>query len=61
MQKFIQYLKDVRTEMIKVSWPNREEIIGGTSLVVTLSIFFATVVWIFDQVLNRLLSIIVSS
>ncbi len=52
MQKIVQYLKSVQFEMAKVSWPSKEEITNATTLVVILSIIFATVVKIFDFVLN---------
>lgn len=55
MQKIIQYLKSVQFEMAKVSWPSREEVTNATTLVVILSIIFATVVKIFDFVLNWVL------
>lgn len=60
MQKLIQYLKDVRSEMAKVSWPTREEIVGGTSLVVVLSVVIAAVVRVFDIALTRVISLVLN-
>jgi preprotein translocase SecE subunit len=60
MQKVIQYLKSVQFEMAKVSWPSREEITSATTLVVILSIIFASVVKIFDLVLSRVLGIVLN-
>jgi preprotein translocase subunit SecE len=54
MQKIIQYLKDVRLEMMKVSWPTRHELFGATLLVVVLSILMAVFVYVCDQIINRL-------
>ncbi|MBN1577089.1 MAG: preprotein translocase subunit SecE [Chitinispirillaceae bacterium] len=51
MDKFIQYLKDVRSEMAKVSWPQRNEVTGATILVVVLSILFSVFVYACDKVL----------
>ncbi len=60
MQKFIQYLKDVRGEMAKVSWPSRNEVVAGTTLVVVLSVVISVVVKVFDLALTKLLSLILN-
>ncbi|MBD3322925.1 MAG: preprotein translocase subunit SecE [Chitinivibrionales bacterium] len=57
MKKFIQYLKDVRLEMSKVSWPTRDEIFSATLLVSVLSIVVAICVKLFDMALSRILNI----
>ena len=51
MNKFIQYLKDVRSEMTKVSWPQRNEVSGATVLVVVLSIIMSIFVYACDKLL----------
>ena len=51
MQKFIQYLKDVRSEMGKVSWPSRNEVTGATTLVVATSIAVSIFVYACDKIL----------
>jgi preprotein translocase subunit SecE len=58
MQKFIQYLKDVRAEMLKVSWPTRNELFGATMLVIVLSLIMAVYVYLCDQVINRLVGLL---
>jgi preprotein translocase subunit SecE len=58
MQKFIQYLKDVRAEMIKVSWPTRNELVGATLLVIVLSLMMAVYVYACDQVINRIVGML---
>ncbi|MBN1307935.1 MAG: preprotein translocase subunit SecE [Chitinispirillaceae bacterium] len=51
MNKFIQYLKDVRSEMAKVTWPHKNEVTGATILVVVLSILFSIFVFACDKTL----------
>ncbi|NLG16576.1 MAG: preprotein translocase subunit SecE [Fibrobacter sp.] len=51
MQKFIQYLKDVRSELAKVSWPTKNEVTGATMLVVVLSIVVSLFVYACDKLL----------
>mgnify|MGYP003729557479 CR=1 FL=1 len=60
MQKFIQYLKDVRAEMAKVSWPTRDEVVGATTLVAILSIVISLVVKVFDLALSRVLGFLLN-
>jgi preprotein translocase SecE subunit len=58
IQRIIKYLKGVQFEMIKVSWPKRDEVTNATTLVVVFSIAFAVVVWVFDLVLNWTLGLL---
>jgi len=51
MQKIIQYLKDVRSELSKVSWPTRNEVQGATILVVVLSVAVSVFVYACDKFL----------
>jgi preprotein translocase subunit SecE len=60
MDKFVQYLKDVRAEMAKVSWPSRSEVVGATTLVAVLSIVVALVIKVFDMVLSRVLGFLLN-
>ncbi|MCX7727756.1 MAG: preprotein translocase subunit SecE [Chitinispirillaceae bacterium] len=60
MDKFIQYLKDVKNEMLKVTWPNRDEIIGATLLVIILSLVMAIFVYGCDKVLLLLVGLLLN-
>jgi preprotein translocase subunit SecE len=60
MQKFIQYLKDVRAELAKVSWPTRDEVIGATTLVVIVSVVVGLFVKAFDFALSRVLGFLLN-
>lgn len=55
MQKLLLYLKGVQSEMVKVSWPSRDEITSATTLVVVFSVLVAILVKIFDFGLGRVL------
>jgi preprotein translocase subunit SecE len=61
MKKFIQYLRDVRTEMSKVSWPTRNEVAGATTLVVVLSLIVSAFVKVFDLILSNILGLIINT
>ncbi|MDR0331355.1 MAG: preprotein translocase subunit SecE [Chitinispirillales bacterium] len=49
MQKIIQYLRDVRSEVAKVNWPTKDDISAGTVLVIILSIVVSIYVFVCDQ------------
>lgn len=49
-----QYLREVRTEMKRVSWPNRAEVISSTLLVLAVVLFFAVYVGLLDVIFIRL-------
>jgi len=61
MQKFIQYLKDVRLEMTKVSWPTKNEVSGATLLVIILSIVVSLSVFACDSLFLTIMSFIFKS
>jgi len=58
IQKAVNYVKDVRTEMAKVSWPTQEELYESTIIVLVLSLILAVFVFGVDQGLSNILKII---
>lgn len=46
--KFRSYVRDVRTEMKKVAWSPRQELINSTSIVLVLVALVTTFVFIVD-------------
>ncbi|MDE2850730.1 MAG: preprotein translocase subunit SecE [Acidobacteriota bacterium] len=48
------FLGEVRTEMKKVTFPSREEVVGTTGVVLITSVIFAIFLWIADVVILRL-------
>ncbi len=53
-----EYVKDVRAEFDKVSWPNWEELKGQTSVVLVVSLIMAAFIFMVDQVLNQLVRLL---
>ena len=55
-----QYLREVRDELVKVSWPKRQEVVQGTIRVIIVSLFFAALLGAVDfgaqRGLDKLLS-----
>jgi preprotein translocase subunit SecE len=58
MQQFREYLKDVRAELSKVSWPTREELRDSTIVVIVTVLLVATFIGIVDQGLNRAVALV---
>ncbi|MDP2982621.1 MAG: preprotein translocase subunit SecE [Candidatus Latescibacter sp.] len=56
MAKYVEetkrFLKEVRVEMSKVTWPTWLELRGSTILVIIVSIFFAAYIGIFDIIIT---------
>jgi preprotein translocase subunit SecE len=57
MQKLVQYFKDVRAELVKVSWPTRNEVTGATLLVVVSSIMVSVFVYAVDRLLMTIINL----
>ena len=55
-QKAQQFYADVRSEMKKVSWPSRQEVIGTTIVVIVAVFFFGLYLGAVDQLLGMGLS-----
>jgi preprotein translocase subunit SecE len=55
-----EFLHDVRVEMKQVTWPNRQDVISTTGVVIAtvafFGVFLAIVEWIAQKGLDRLLS-----
>jgi len=57
-KRFFSFLKDVRAELKKVTWPSRRET-ANTTLVVILSVFFfGFYLFFMDIIFSRLIDLI---
>jgi len=55
--KLINFLKEVKQELAKVSWSSREELIGATIAVIVVTSIMAVYIGIIDLVLSKILSV----
>jgi preprotein translocase subunit SecE len=53
-----QFLKDVRIEMKKVIWPNRDEVTNYTAVVLVTVAVVSTFLLVLDYILTHLLQLI---
>lgn len=61
MNKLLLYLKDVRSEMMKVAWPSRSELTGATVIVIILSLIMALFVKVCDLGIGSVLKMFLQS
>lgn len=52
------FFKEMRAEFTKVSWPNREELTGSTTVVIVSTILLAAVIGIWDFAMTKIISIV---
>jgi preprotein translocase subunit SecE len=48
----IQFVRDVRLELKKVTWPTRSEVVSTTVVVMIAVVFFAAFLWAVDNLLE---------
>jgi len=58
MDSIKEYLKDVRKEMKKVSWPDQDELVDYTIVVVVFTILLSGFIFAVDQVYSTILEAI---
>lgn len=54
LARLVQYFRDVRAELTKVSWPGRDKVVASTIVVIIVVLFFTLVVGVMDMVFIQL-------
>lgn len=54
-----KFFREVKAELKKVSWPNRQELISYTGIVFVAVIVVAALIWGIDAVFNQVLRAII--
>ncbi len=57
--KVLQFIQEVRIELVKVNWPSREQIIGSTGVVLIFAIIMAIFIGTFDLFLSKIVAMLV--
>jgi len=50
--KIAKFLKEVRSELTKVTWPTRRELIGSTIVTIVVTIVISVFIGIVDRILS---------
>jgi len=58
MQRIVKYFKSVAAEMKLVSWPDRDNVVSATILVLTFAVVMAVVVWGIDKIISALIGLV---
>ncbi|HET9179806.1 MAG TPA: preprotein translocase subunit SecE [Terriglobia bacterium] len=58
--KIGSYVKDVRAEMKRVTWPGRQEVYGTTVMVIITTFLFGFYFMLCDEVFSRLVSYVLN-
>ena len=59
-EKIKQFLKEVKSELTKVTWTSKQELIYSTIIVIVVSIVLSIFIGIVDMVLSNLATILLS-
>lgn len=57
-RRLVKFVKEVRNELKRVSWPSREEIRGSTTVVIVIVLILAVFIGLVDRALTYLISFI---
>jgi preprotein translocase subunit SecE len=60
MSKFKSFFTDIKLEMGKVSWPNKDELIGSTVIVLVSLALLSVFIGLCDAALSVMVNIIMS-
>jgi preprotein translocase subunit SecE len=52
VQRTGDFLKEVRVEATKVSWPSRKDLRDSTIIVIVMTMIMAAIIFVLDQILN---------
>ena len=52
------FFRDTNSEMKKVTWPNRNEVVGTTAVVIVATLIFAVYLWGCDLVFYKAINLL---
>ena len=52
------FFRDTNSEMKKVTWPNRKEVVGTTVVVIVATVVFAVYLWGCDLIFFKLIDVL---
>lgn len=48
LARIINYFREARAELARVTWPSRDEVIQSTEAVLLFTFFMMVILWIYD-------------
>jgi len=61
IKKIINYFKNVKIELSKVTWPTKKEAIRLTVVVIVISLIFAALIGALDMLFSYIVQLVVQS
>lgn len=58
-QQLVQFLQEVRTELKKVHWPTKKEVVGSTVVVIVSVLIISFFLGAIDLILQKLLTLVI--
>jgi preprotein translocase subunit SecE len=58
IKKTKQFVEDVRVEMKKVIWPERDQLVNSTVIVLIISAIFTLFIFFADTIISRVINIL---
>jgi preprotein translocase subunit SecE len=55
MNKVVAFISEVKSELKKVSWPGKDELVGATIIVCILTLVFASILGSMDSVFSYII------
>ena len=58
IERIKTYFSETRTELKKVTWPSRQDLIDSTKVVIIATVIMTVFVGLVDQVLSRIIKLV---
>jgi preprotein translocase subunit SecE len=58
IQRPINFIKEVKQELVKVAWSSREELMGSTVVVIVTTFIMAVFIGAIDLLLSKIVSVV---
>jgi preprotein translocase subunit SecE len=58
IRKSKEFVEDVRSEMKKVNWPERNDLLNSTYVVIVISIIFTVIIFAADWIVSTVVNLI---
>lgn len=56
----VRYIREMRGELRKVTWPEREESWRLTAIVLGVTVLFALFLWVFDTIFSNIIQFLIA-
>jgi preprotein translocase subunit SecE len=58
MNGIVRYFQDARSELSRVTWPNRSQVLEGTQAVLIFVVALTLIIFAYDAVFSRLIKLV---